>query len=1062
MKNVDYEFAKKILQEKITLITTASTKEFRPIQEKIVPLHGLNDILEFKKNKMKCIVGMLYRHPVLVIKTNQQGTTHPESIAYHLQSILEDFNIGLVCCFGICFSLCKGEGHRKGDVIISTNVTSYEVDPSKNLNIKSDFNINPNLKCCSESFSTHIGQIISGEKNINKASEISILKKRFPKCIGGDMETIGLASVCKNTTTPWITIKSISDFASGDKVKTDHNTKSYILNALSVFKNNIISLKDYPCNKTSTNYDDIFEIEKNIILKKYADLHIKELVQMEIPCRAQSGPFVYKDPSAKIHYEYYRSTRLKEYDTVFLLCGIDINISQTLSHFFSKNIPAKFLNILTPQVVSPTGNLNYRVDSIKRAYNNITSQSNQTHLHKPHKLELTVNFVEDYIAELTNIKNIAKKSHLPMPPAYINQPISCKKQPSLTVKDGNLQIVTQKFFPNTPSKHPIIAIIGEAGAGKSTFCKALANHANQHSDGNIIVIYLSHEDTYWPQISTHINTIDDLYSFFCKNIDIFPQSLDLRSFILNFYCGNITVIVDGIDEIHSAYADQFNIEKFINSILDLNNSFNRCKIIISARDYYLTNLQNHDEIIPCYLEGFSKEIVKNFFKKKCSETQNSSKKVNICMNKIANIFKKKTKYNPLIAELIAEIVSRDSFHKDNLTNASSNYLKREDLDSLIEELFTRESAKQSLQISLDEYLELLIGICIEFNGSITKKDFFDFIKTTCSNYAHSNESELDKFCKSPFLISSNGGSRLESKYKVIDNLLKARFLSFHLSDKTAFLSIRIYDRIFTDISGGASAILDYLKKDFRTDCCIEHLQKCFTRYSNELAQGRTNGEQKKLRSKISGLIHCAIQCSSTTTPQERTELISQICGTKINYFSLYGVSYSFDFTPLKLSHAHFLLEDQHFFDSVFPQTTVFFESQFTVNTKLTKTVPQHLFDPKCNIDNKIITASQRHKQKEKTILEKAAHDLKLIIKALKKGPAFVPISADKINQRNDFYTPLKKLLVILTKHEFLCKDTSQNPPLFSISPNFKFDASKYVSEQTMPNSIGILLKKIIK
>lgn len=91
-------------------------------------------------------------------------------------------------------------------------------------------------------FCVHEGSFLSGGAQIQSTSFRDQLVAEFnPQPVGGDMETVALASTCDPNHPNWIAVKGISDFADDnrDEVIEDgrkiaaHNAIKFVLGALS-------------------------------------------------------------------------------------------------------------------------------------------------------------------------------------------------------------------------------------------------------------------------------------------------------------------------------------------------------------------------------------------------------------------------------------------------------------------------------------------------------------------------------------------------------------------------------------------------------------------------------------------------------------------------------------------------------------------------------------------------------------------------------------------------------------------------------------------------------------
>jgi nucleoside phosphorylase len=136
---------------------------------------------------------------------------------------------------GIAFGKDSAKQHV-GDVLVASQVISYEQQrvgqrqqivrrgsiPPSNTTLLNRFENAPSWRfnrpdgaCCE----LHVGPVLSGEKLIDDPAFKAALFQHFPQAIGGEMEGAGLCAATGRVGTAWILVKSICDWADGNKLK---------------------------------------------------------------------------------------------------------------------------------------------------------------------------------------------------------------------------------------------------------------------------------------------------------------------------------------------------------------------------------------------------------------------------------------------------------------------------------------------------------------------------------------------------------------------------------------------------------------------------------------------------------------------------------------------------------------------------------------------------------------------------------------------------------------------------------------------------------------------------
>jgi WD40 repeat protein/nucleoside phosphorylase/uncharacterized protein YjbI with pentapeptide repeats len=153
--------------------------------------------------------------------------------------LIDTLSPSLVVAVGIAFG-CQPQKQQLGQVLIATQVQDYELQRIG----KDKITARGPRESASEKWlqvlkrvdarhqsddqwpQLKFGLILSGNKLIDNAAERDRLVKQFDdEAIGGDMETAALAKLCKAKLCHWLMIKSIADFADGNKPKDEEKIR---------------------------------------------------------------------------------------------------------------------------------------------------------------------------------------------------------------------------------------------------------------------------------------------------------------------------------------------------------------------------------------------------------------------------------------------------------------------------------------------------------------------------------------------------------------------------------------------------------------------------------------------------------------------------------------------------------------------------------------------------------------------------------------------------------------------------------------------------------------------
>ena len=223
------EALKKLEGQKLFLFITATEVETHAF---LKGLTKLSDEPIFSNSNTYNVVKLgLYN--VVHVQCNSMGAHSPGSSILTAINAIETWNPDAIIMVGIAY----GKDQKIGDVLISRSVIDYESVKYNSTAEKRGLHVNAGLTLVNR-FSQIIdwnfnidghkanketGAILSGEVLMNNAEKKKELFDSFPFAIGGDMESFGLYSACKEKgIEEWIMIKGVSDLGDGNK---DDNKK---------------------------------------------------------------------------------------------------------------------------------------------------------------------------------------------------------------------------------------------------------------------------------------------------------------------------------------------------------------------------------------------------------------------------------------------------------------------------------------------------------------------------------------------------------------------------------------------------------------------------------------------------------------------------------------------------------------------------------------------------------------------------------------------------------------------------------------------------------------------
>lgn len=301
------DIKKNIIKNNIRiLLVTSADIEKEKLNEKLKPIMGESDVLQYNYKSYEFYIGKFGIYNVVHIQT-KIGSMGDGASTLAINDALQIWNIKMVVMIGIAFGRGIDCNQKIGDILISRDIYMYEkykIKENKEGAISCQHLSNPYYNAGEVLFKRfkddkiwnsdsasrakiHVGTIASGEKIIDSSEQKrKILEMgNTTYIIGGEMEAAGLAAAClNNKINEWIVVKGISDFGDGNKVKNQGVNQSIaISNAVSyceyvfskekifddLIEDNAIKMMEdiysFPINMNSKDIDFIYSYETSLV-----------------------------------------------------------------------------------------------------------------------------------------------------------------------------------------------------------------------------------------------------------------------------------------------------------------------------------------------------------------------------------------------------------------------------------------------------------------------------------------------------------------------------------------------------------------------------------------------------------------------------------------------------------------------------------------------------------------------------------------------------------------------------------------------------------------------------
>jgi len=898
---------------------------------------------------------------------------------------IDFFSPKMILMPGIAF----GKDSKKqsiGDILIAERLIPYEsqrvnpdgkntyrsAHPQSNLTLVNRFQ---NFKEHSFQFnenkidvSVNTCSVLSGEKLVDNEIYKKDLFDNFPTAKGGEMEGLGVYVSAESKNKPWILIKSICDWADGykDSVTKGDDQKIAATSVLS-FCYKVLNTKHIFENLSIYEYtEDRKEVQE-------IALEVSDIVHLEVSPRYRDtlDTLIPKEKDRHTRYVYY-SLKKKGRTEGYLFLGRDIRINKLLDHF--KNI-TKLPNSL---IVCMPKNALYKLKSLKEAISKILGNNIiEEVLYLDDFIKSTTALTQNSFTGLNSIENYIDQELFSV--AFVHEIES--KLHEIGIGPGI------EYFKNSLETNllPTVSLLlGTAGVGKSTFCDKLEEQLLSSSDkyilkisGEIILDNIEEGDNF------QVESLIDLFDFYKKlNVDT-AFNLDPVHFELNYVSGNIIVLIDGLDEISSVMAERFHFKSFFHSLNELDQRFHSSNIIITTRDENIEKYIDYKNLDLFRLKGFKEVDVAKFVETRFNKERIKMQKVNSILSEIS--LESEKLIPPLFVELICDGIERENIDNDDIDEDIDEELKNSYLDvkkvfdRIILILLYRDIEKQSLNMTLDEMIELIFEIMI-INSNSLKIDEFDLL---LSQYTPDTVGSTDKYKRNPLFIFNQKEKTIKIKYEAVVALFRARYLQFAL-EQNDYKEMYKIENILRECYQGNSYIFDEIVSNINMKKITNFtvFSDFISKFVSKLVDTKTIHQDYYKRS-ISGLLYIAFKTNTELkSSKERTEFLLKLYKSKssVENLYIYGKFYALDFQNIFILDSEFNAFTS-LKDSTFPEQInkpIFHSSYFRrIGLPQNKKINPALFEG-CSIDESIKHAILNFQEKANIESSNLKKDFKAI------------------------------------------------------------------------------------
>ncbi len=377
-------------------------------------------------------------------------------------------------------------------------------------------------------------------------------------------------------------------------------------------------------------------------------------------------------------------------------------------------------------------------------------------------------YIWDYCID-GSLKNIDPPSTIEN---YTNQALtfaSTETGESVRVESALDHIVDVLHKPSKVAAHLVVA---PGGMGKTSLCLSVAKklHFREDLRSSVILIQAESIKKYIAErglVQPRIETIYDIYELYAKyqgHGKLFERS----TFDLAVVCGNLSVIIDGLDELTSLFQERFDVSAFLESLKHLHDQLGSSNVLLTTRNNVLAEETRLEALaIERYeLLGFDADSCRRYVSRRLAGYASSAGMIDKVMNQIAKIRIRddEGRIIPFLADIATTVVEDElregKTDEFEVSDDSTPYPSNNDLiDHIVYSILRRENTRHDLEIPEVEIVELISDLVIDFGKRWPVAEMLERLQILYEGRAKSIASKLEL---NPLLLSK--GEDIELRY----------------------------------------------------------------------------------------------------------------------------------------------------------------------------------------------------------------------------------------------------------------------------------------------------------
>jgi len=849
-------------------------------------------------------------------------------------------------------------------------------------------------------------------------------------------------------------LKVLQDFGNIDSHDNDVEINSHDISKINdAVKNlfrNVFDAKEFIDIDHSIPISIYKYISKNI--SEVEDWKCTDIISIVYPNR-DINTFKNKE------FEFYSLSDVNKKGIGYVLLGRNISFSsafKTLFDNYNEQIKGLIsLTFLFPKEISKT--TGKEVKNRKKSIEAKCSDHEKTH----YNLDFTYHFIEDYIWDYCLINILKSTSNVTTEPFFVDQWLYKEETEKLS-----LEFLDEVINHTSTDDKPIHIILGDGGVGKTTFCLQAVQKIDQLlSDGSKKKALLLSSFDLPDELANMGEQVDSIQSLYRILQDDPDSTLNSKNLALNISSGNLLIIVDGLDEIESKLKERFNLDLFIDSVVALNDTYQNCSVLITSRDNKSERF-DREKVNVYQLKGFSRDLTEKYLESRYGKKSSHEGKgyERTVLSNIENIsLGDKQNVTPLIIRLLCELVeSGDKNTPKGNVSEYKYFIMTEPLDMVMNKIIMRDILKQGINISSDDYFEILKDIVFDYNCRISKTDLDELLECALIGKNVKDTGDYTSFYVSP--LFNRQGDYFKIKHDSLEFWVKSRLIANKINLEENNFGERVLSLIARECYRGG-ALVDDIKTHKKGDK-IEFLSSFIDVSISKLIETGSD-DVTNFRKMLSSFTYLSMpkeDVNKNTYTEILLSLFGKKDGSRISYLSIYGDFFPLDFKLFSVSNGYFN-SYSNLAKSSFPtDKAVFIESEF-VDVDITDFGKNDISSDNfqdCILPDELAKLIKSCELTVNEQIETIKVDLKKIFKVGFRQNSFSWKSDDLYKRQcasMKHKLNLAKYLVLLMQQGYLIEESSKTSPSigYKLNKTHEYSVKDFITQGICSENIDTLI-----